>query len=55
MKWKIKPVFNTEWHRWFAWFPIEYQGDAYWLCWVERRYDERLEGYIYSGGCNGYR
>lgn len=27
---------SYEWHRYFAWHPVEIRGKFAWLCWVER-------------------
>jgi hypothetical protein len=27
----------SEWHRWFAWYPVSDVGVTYWLMWVEWR------------------
>lgn len=35
-KWANKHML---WHRWFAWRPVCFGGNTYWMCWVERRLD----------------
>ena len=48
MRWKLKPSPPRpnlrEWHSWFAWFPVEINGEAVWWERVERK------GTHYAGG-----
>lgn len=39
MRWKKAKAGDVkEWHRWFAWFPVEVEeGEVAWLEWVCRR------------------
>jgi hypothetical protein len=49
MKWKTKK--RSEWHRWFAWYPVvtttynTLGGNKYaWLCFVERKLMQQTGG-----------
>ena len=33
----IKLKNKTQWHRWFAWYPIRIEGKLIWLRFVERQ------------------
>lgn len=54
MKWKVSPPFNyKEWHRWFAWHPVELQDYHWtWLEVVERKLDGYSIDYV---SCWSYR
>ena len=43
MRWRYQPA--TEWHRWFAWYPVVIEGQWVWLETVERRLVESLTDY----------
>jgi hypothetical protein len=43
----------SEWHRWFAWRPISYDGGIAWLEFVERRFN--FETNFASNGTWYYR
>ena len=32
-----KALHREEWHRWFAWHPVEAGDSLVWLTWIERR------------------
>jgi hypothetical protein len=32
-----KALHREEWHRWFAWCPVEVGDTLVWLTWIERR------------------
>lgn len=35
---RAKEQAKYEWHRWFAWYPVQvYCDQYYWLCWIERK------------------
>lgn len=43
----------VNWHRWFAWLPVETKDGGWrWLEWVERREEASDE---FSGIAHGYR
>lgn len=37
MRWKHKTFDRSEWHKWFAWYPVVIDGENVWLETVERR------------------
>ncbi len=39
MKWLANRTNYDEWHRWFAWFPIQVGDHYYWLQFLERKRD----------------
>ena len=42
---RIRRRDTTQWHRWFAWWPIEFVGShLLWLAWVERRAVRGFDG-----------
>lgn len=43
---------NEEWHKWFAWYPIKYAGEFYWLCYVWRRWS--VGAFFFSKECYIY-
>jgi len=47
MKWKLLDI--TQWHPWFAWYPVQIEDglEIYWLEKVQRKYLEHSEMYIY--------
>lgn len=38
MRWKAK---DNWWHLWYAWYPVNIDGEYVWLEWVER-YTEKV-------------
>lgn len=46
MRWipKQRP---TDWHRWFAWFPVEVDGVKHWLEYVYRLEEHSMVGSFY--------
>lgn len=37
MRWKQKPIPEpSPWRKWFAWYPVEIDGENVWLEWIER-------------------
>ncbi len=53
MRWKYETYKQREtrlskWHIWFAWYPVRYDGTAYWLECVERKaIFTHIHGYEY--------
>lgn len=51
MKWRAEPkqpVDRTQWHHWFAWYPVRSGRYMYWLRWMDRKgvhHDDSLGGY----------
>jgi hypothetical protein len=42
MRWKLKPKPSPQlWREWFAWFPVEIDGEKVYLEWVERYWEYR--------------
>ncbi len=35
MRWRVRP---PRWKRWFAWHPVEIEGESVWLEVVERKF-----------------
>jgi hypothetical protein len=50
MNWPVSTLDMYEWHRWFAWFPVEIEGRRHWLETVERRWYG-----CHGGDCTEYR
>lgn len=49
MKWRSESVQEcvariSQWHRWFAWYPVRIGSEIYWLETVERRRDWHYDG-----------
>ena len=39
--WIVMRILRTQWHRWFAWYPVnEVRMTTKWLQFVERRWDK---------------
>lgn len=52
---------DKEWHRWFAWYPVEVDGRWVWMEHVERCWDDEIgcsmdfSGYSFPDGGWTYR
>lgn len=38
MRWTPRSIKRQEWHRWWAWYPVDDGAERVWLEWVERRH-----------------
>jgi hypothetical protein len=36
----------TQWHRWYAWFPVRVGEQRVWLEWIERKLYPVYEGWV---------
>jgi hypothetical protein len=49
MKWNTKaPVNITQWHRWYAWHPVRYDGTTTWV-WLEYVERKSVREHDYDG------
>lgn len=40
MRWESNYAKKFEWQKWFAWYPVYFNGFYHWLTFVERRWEQ---------------
>lgn len=44
MKWTTKRKDLSRWHYWFAWHPVQCEGENVWLEWILRKEESSMAG-----------